>query len=67
LGILLEGDGLAAPQGRAEDVLVALEYRPTERVLLKAGYRVLEGGVDVAEVYNFTLVNYAAFGGSVIF
>ncbi len=67
LGILLEGDGLAAPQGRAEDVLVALEYRPTERVLLKAGYRVLEGGVDVAEVYNFTLVNYAAFGGSVTF
>jgi hypothetical protein len=62
LGILLEGDGLAAPQGRAEDVLLALQYHATRRVVLRAGYRVLEGGVDVDEVYNFTLVHYVIVG-----
>jgi hypothetical protein len=29
---------------------------------LKAGYRLLEGGADNDEVYNFALINYAAFG-----
>jgi hypothetical protein len=29
---------------------------------LKAGYRLLEGGADNDEVYNFTLVNYATIG-----
>jgi hypothetical protein len=62
LGMLLEGDGLAAPQGRAEDVLLALQYYATRRLMLKAGYRVLEGGVDVDEVYNFTLVHYVVVG-----
>jgi hypothetical protein len=62
LGMVLEGDGLAAPQGRAEDVLLALQCYATRRLMLKAGYRVLEGGVDVDEVYNFTLVHYVVVG-----
>ena len=62
LGILLEGDALAAPQGRAEDVLIAATYRVSERLGLKAGYRILEGGADNAEVYNFALFNYASLG-----
>lgn len=61
-GILLEGDALAAPQGRAEDVLLAATYKISERLGLKAGYRILEGGADNAEVYNFALFNYAAVG-----
>lgn len=61
-GILLEGDALAAPQGRAEDVLVAATYRVSERLGLKAGYRILEGGADNDEVYNFALFNYASVG-----
>ena len=60
--LLLEGDALAAPQGRAEDVLAALVYRASDRLQLKAGYRILEGGADNDEVYNFTLINYAAVG-----
>jgi hypothetical protein len=61
-GILLEGDALAAPQGRAEDVLIAATYRASDRLGLRAGYRLLEGGADNDEVYNFTLFNYASAG-----
>ncbi|MCU0462232.1 MAG: hypothetical protein MUF36_09500, partial [Bacteroidales bacterium] len=59
-GLLLEGDALAAPQGRAEDVLIAATYRISDRFGLKAGYRILEGGADNDEVYNFALFNYAS-------
>jgi hypothetical protein len=61
-GILLEGDALASPQGRAEDVLIAATYRISDRFGLKAGYRILEGGADNDTVYNFALFNYAAVG-----
>lgn len=62
LGALLEGDALAAPQGRAEDVLAAITGQINERLRLKAGYRILEGGADNAEVYTFALVNYFLVG-----
>jgi hypothetical protein len=62
LGILIEGDALAAPQGRAEDVLIAATYRISDRLGLKAGYRILEGGADNDVVYNFALFNYASVG-----
>jgi hypothetical protein len=62
VAILLEGDALAAPQGRAEDVLIAATYRASNRFGLKAGYRILEGGADNDEVYNFALFNYASVG-----
>jgi hypothetical protein len=61
-GILLEGDALAAPQGRAEDVLIAATYKVSDHLGLKAGYRILEGGADNDEVYNFALFNYASVG-----
>jgi hypothetical protein len=62
LGLLLDGDALAAPQGRAEDVLAALTYTPSDRLQLRVGYRILEGGADNDEVYNFALLHYAAIG-----
>lgn len=67
LGLLLEGDALAAPQGRAEDVLLGVYFRSGERVGMKAGYRILEGGADNDEVYNFTLVHYLVAGAIVSF
>jgi len=67
LSLLLDGDALAAPQGRAEDVFLGLLFWPGKNVGLKLGYRVLEGGVDVDEVYNFTLVNYIVAGGILTF
>ena len=65
LRFILEGDALAGPQGRAEDVLLALRYSLGERVGVKIGYRLLEGGADVDQVYNFTLINYAVLGVAV--
>ena len=62
--LLLEGDALAAPQGRAEDVFLGLVYRTGAHWSFRAGYRILEGGSDVEEVYNFALVNYLALGAA---
>jgi hypothetical protein len=61
-GFLLDGDALAAPQGRAEDVLAALKCQVSDRVGIKLGYRILEGGADNDVVYNFALINYAEVG-----
>lgn len=61
-GLLLEGDAAAASQGRAEDILLALQYRLNERLALRAGYRILEGGANVKEVYNFALVHFLGAG-----
>lgn len=63
--ILFEGDALAAPQGRAEDVLLAGAYRISDRLTFKAGYRLLEGGADNDEVYSFALFHYASAGFSI--
>ncbi len=61
-GVLLQGDALAAPQGRAEDVLLALYGIPHENIRLRLGYRILEGGADNDEVYTFALVHYLSLG-----
>ena len=66
-GLLLDGDALAAPQGRAEDVLIAATYKLTDNFKLRAGYRILEGGADNNEVYNFALFHYASVGISYTF
>jgi hypothetical protein len=62
IGILVDGDALAAPQGRAEDVLVALTFKATENFTVKAGYRILEGGADNATVYTFSMFQYGVLG-----
>ncbi len=62
LGLVLEGDALAAPQGRAEDVLLAVYANPSNQLRLRLGYRVLEGGADNDEVYTFALVHYVSAG-----
>jgi len=67
LSIVLVGDALASPQGRAEDVLLAAYFYPNRRVTLKAGYRILEGGANNDEVYNFSLLHYAVIGGIINF
>lgn len=64
MAFLLDGDALAAPQGRAEDVLAALQFNASENMVLKAGYRIVEGGADNAEVYNFALIHYASIGAT---
>jgi hypothetical protein len=57
-GMLLDVDALAAPQGRAEDVLLAVTWRPRDGVELRIGYRMLEGGADNDEVKSFAWLHY---------
>lgn len=61
-GVLLEADALASPQGRAEDVQAAITYELADIIRLKAGYRIQEGGVNNADVYNFAMVHYLMTG-----
>lgn len=62
IGLLVEADALAAPQGRAEDVLAAVVLRLSDSYAMRAGYRILEGGADNDKVYNFALFHYAVIG-----
>lgn len=68
-GLLFEGDALASPggEGRAEDVLLALQFRLNEKISFRAGYRIIEGGADVEEVYNFALLHFFVVGTTVRF
>jgi len=61
-GLLVDGDALAAPQGRAEDVLAAITVLAAKDIRFKLGYRMLEGGADNDEIYTFALVNYLVVG-----
>jgi hypothetical protein len=62
VAILLEGDALAAPQGRAEDIFAGVLVNAGRNWSFKAGYRFLEGGADNDEVYTFALVHYLSAG-----
>jgi len=65
--LLIDADWLVAPQGRAEDILAAIQYHISDRILVKAGYRILEGGAKNSRVYTFSLFHYAVFGTTVKF
>jgi hypothetical protein len=56
--VSLDFDGLAGGPGRAFDVALKVGYDFNRRVSLNVGYRLLEGGADVSEVYNFAWFNY---------
>jgi hypothetical protein len=62
VGLVLDGDALGVPQGRAEDVTAAMRVGFGDRVDARVGYRILEGGSDVDEVYGFALFHYAVAG-----
>lgn len=61
-GVLFDADALAAPQGRAEDILIAATWTPREGIELRVGYRTLEGGADNSEVYSFAWFHYVVAG-----
>ena len=63
ISVVAEGDALAAPQGRAEDIFAGLHYKINDNFKIKAGYRMLEGGSEGGgDVYTFSMFNYAAVG-----
>jgi len=67
LGVLFEGDALGTTKGRAEDIFAGITLQASPTIRLKGGYRILEGGADVSDNYNFTFVNYAALGAMILF
>jgi len=66
-GLIAEADAAAAKQGRAEDVAVMVFWNAGSRTRLQAGYRFVEGGADVEQVYNFAFIGYVFAGISVLF
>lgn len=56
--LALDADGAAASQGRAFDVSLKLYRDLSKRWSLSAGYRTLEGGADVEDVYTFAWFHY---------
>lgn len=55
----LDADALAGGPGRAIDAALTLGYDPGGAWAVEAGYRTLEGGADVDEVYSFAWLHYA--------
>ncbi len=55
---VVDFDGLASAQGRAIDLGLMLRYDIARQWFLGGGYRLLEGGADNSEVYNFAWFNY---------
>ena len=62
--LVLDADALAGGPGRAEDASLKLYYDIGERWSLAGGYRTVEGGADVDEVYNFAWLHYAVLSAS---
>lgn len=65
--VVLDLDVAAAPQGRAIDFGGRLRYALTDRWSLGAGYRTIEGGADVDQVFNFAWLNAAVASLAVTF
>jgi hypothetical protein len=61
--LLLDIEALGGGPGRAEDVALKIGYDLSERWRVTAGYRLVEGGADVDDVYNFAWFNYAVASG----
>jgi hypothetical protein len=58
----LDADALAGGPGRAVDAALTLAFDPGDRWSVKAGYRTVEGGADVTDVYTFAWLHYAVVG-----
>ena len=62
-----DADALAGGPGRAEDVSLKVAKDLSRRVRLSAGYRLVEGGADVEEVYTFAWLHFAVAGIRIAF
>jgi hypothetical protein len=57
--LLLDVEALGGGPGRAEDISLKFSREISPRWSLAAGYRMVEGGADVEEVYSFAWLHYA--------
>jgi len=61
--MLVDFEGLAGGPGRAVDLALKVGYDINDRWGITAGYRTVEGGADIEEVYNFAWFQYAVVSG----
>jgi hypothetical protein len=59
--LVLDFDGLAGGPGRLVDLGLKADYAISDRWRVGGGYRLLEGGVDIDDVYNFAWLNFLVF------
>jgi hypothetical protein len=57
--LILDVDALAGGPGRAADASFKIGYDAGDHWGISTGYRLLEGGADVDDVYNFAWFHYA--------
>lgn len=63
LSFMVVADALVGPVGRAEDVFAGLEFDIlSDRLFGRVGYRLIEGGADVDQVYNFAFFHFVNVG-----
>lgn len=62
-----EGDALGASQGYAVDAAACIQWHATERLALRVGYRILDGGADNDTVYTFSRFHYSVIGATFAF
>jgi hypothetical protein len=67
IGVLLEGDVLLATKERAEDFLLAANFKFSNHFAWRIGYRILEGGADNSSIYTNSLFNFATTGLTLTF
>jgi len=60
--VIADLDGLAGGPGRAIDFGLRLAYAVSDQLSATGGWRVLDGGVDTNDQYNFATVHYLTFG-----
>ena len=60
--LIFDADALAGGPGRAEDVMLALAHTVSPGYTFRVGYRIVEGGSDTTQVYNFALLSYLVIG-----
>jgi hypothetical protein len=61
--LIFDFEGLAGGPGRAVDAALKVGFDINERWGITAGYRTVEGGADIEEVYNFAWFQYAVVSG----
>lgn len=62
LSIILKGDALVTPQGRAEDIFLGITYDLIDALELKGGYRLIDGGSGVDQIYSYAMFHFAEVG-----
>ena len=58
MGIDFFGEGIIASKGRAIDISLSGRYVLTENLQANIGYRLLEGGADGTNRYNFIQLHF---------